>query len=369
MRPRLILSLVASGALALGGAACGSSSSSSSGSGSGGSTTTKASGGGTINGAGSTFAAPIYQTWGSKLSGQGVTVNYAPVGSGAGVQQWTAGTADFAGTDPPLKDPEVAAAAAKGQPVHVPTALGAITISYNLQGVSKLKLDGKTAADIFLGKVKTWNDPEIKALNAGATLPSTPITVVHRSDSSGTTKGFTDFLAAYSPGWKRTVGADKSVKWPVGTGGQGNLGVASAIKQQQGSIGYVEQAYALKNGFTFASVKNRAGQFVDPTLASTTAAGANLKVPADLRLSAIDAPGASAYPIVSQTFIVVHQDLCKGGVSQGTATALVKFLNYGLGQGQQDAQQLSYAPLPGPLLAKAKKAVSSLQCNGAPITA
>lgn len=368
MRPRLILSLVASGALALGGAACGSSSSSSSSSsGSGGSS--KPSGSGTLNGAGSTLAAPVYQTWGSKLSGQGVTLNFAAVGSGAGVQQWTAGTADFAASDPALKDPEVAAAASKGKPVHIPTILGAITISYNLQGVSKLKLDGKTAADIFLGKVKTWNDPEIKALNAGVTLPSTPITVVHRSDSSGTTKGFTSFLAAYSPQWKSSVGADKSVKWPTGTGAQGNPGVASAIKQQQGSIGYVEQAYALKNGFTFASIKNKAGQFVDPTLASTSAAGAGAKVPSDLRYTAINASGAASYPIASETFVIVHQDLCKGGMSQATATALVKFLNYGLGQGQQDARQLSYAPLPGPLLAKAKQAVSSLQCNGAPIAA
>ncbi len=369
MKSRQWLSLIACGALALGTAACGSSSSSSSSSSGAGGTKSSSGGGGggTVNGAGSTLAAPVYQTWGSNLSSQGVTLNYAAVGSGAGIQQWTSGTVDFGATDPALKPAEIAAASAKGTPVLIPTVLGGITVSYNLSTVKTgLKLDGATIANIYLGKIKTWNDPAITALNAGTKLPPTPITVVHRSDSSGTTQGFTTFLSGYSPTWKSTVGANKSVKWPTGTGAQGNPGVAGAVKQTPGSIGYVEQAYALKNGFTYADVKNKAGNFVAPTLASTSAAASGAKVSPDLAYSAIDSPNSAAYPIASQTFIVVHQDLCKAGTSQAAAKALVSFLNYGLGQGQQVAQQISYAPLPAPLLAKAKAAVSKLTCNGAP---
>ena len=249
----------------------------------------------TLNGAGSTFAAPLYSEWGSKLKGDGVTINYQPVGSGAGVAQLTAGTVAFAGTDPPMKPEEIAAAEKKGQPLHFPTAFGAITVAYNLSGVkSGLKLDGKTVADIFMGKVKTWNEREIASQNPGVKLPSTKITVVHRSDESGTTKGFTDFLSAYSSEWANSVGSDKTVKWPTGTGAKGNDGVAGAIKQTPGSIGYVEQAYALQNNFTVAAVKNKAGKYVPPTLASTSAAGDGVKVPADLRFTIIDSSNPSA---------------------------------------------------------------------------
>jgi phosphate transport system substrate-binding protein len=319
----------------------------------------------TINGAGSTLAAPVYEQWGSTVKSQGVTLNYSPVGSGAGVAQFTAGTTNFAATDPPLKDSEIAALP-KGKPVHVPTVLGAITVSYNLSGVpSGMKLDGKTIADMFLGNIKTWNDPALTKLNPGLKLPSTPITIVHRSDSSGTTAGFTTFLSNYSPTWKTQVGSNKDVKWPTGTGAKGNSGVAAAIKQAPGAVGYVEQAYALQNNFTFARVKNKSGNYVTPTLASTSAAAARIAIPPDLRFKAIDSPNPTAYPIASQTFIVVYQDLCKGGMSSAQAKAMVKFLNYGLGAGQSSAQQLSYAPLPSGLLAKAQSAVSSLSCNGA----
>jgi phosphate transport system substrate-binding protein len=359
------LALALAGALATAAAGCGSSNKSPGTAGSG----SSSSGSVTLNGAGSTLAAPIYQQWGSDLGGQGVTVNYQPVGSGAGVSQLQAGTVDFAGTDPPLKDDEVKAAAQHGIPVHVPTAFGAITVSYNLSGVkSGLKLDGKTIADIFLGKVKKWSDPEITALNSGVSLPSTAITVVHRSDSSGTTKGFTTFLSDYSAEWKSKVGADKDVKWPTGTGAAKNAGVAAAIKQTDGAIGYVEQAYALQNNFTYASVKNKSGAFVAPTLQSTTAAGSGITLPADLRFTAIDSPNAAAYPIVSQTFIVVYKDLCKAGLSQAKAAGIKKLLDYGLSSaGQASAQKLSYAPLPSGLLAKAKAAVASLTCNGAAV--
>jgi len=331
-----------------------------------GSSSKKSGGSATINGAGSTLAAPIYMQWGSKLASQGVTVNYAAVGSGAGVAQFTAGTTNFAASDPPLKDSEEAALK-KGAPVHIPTVLGAITVSYNLPGVKTgLKLDGKAIANIFLGKIKSWNDPAIGKLNPGVKLPSTAITVVHRSDSSGTTAGFTTFLTDYSPTWKSQVGTNKDVKWPTGTGAKGNSGVAAAIKQTTGAVGYVEQAYALQNAFTFADVKNKAGQFVAPALASTSAAASGLTIPADLRFKAINSPNPTAYPIVSQTFIIVYKDLCKGGMTPSQAKAMVKFLNYGLGAGQSVAQQLSYAPLPPALLSKAQAAVSSLTCNGSP---
>jgi phosphate transport system substrate-binding protein len=318
----------------------------------------------TINGAGSTLAAPIYEQWGANLKGQGVTLNYAAVGSGAGVAQFTAGTTNFAATDPPLKDSEIAALT-KGKPVHVPTVLGAITVSYNVSGLqSGIKLDGQTIANMFLGKVTKWNASAIARLNPGVKLPSAPITIVHRSDSSGTTAGFTTFLSDYSPTWKAQVGSNKDVKWPTGIGAKGNSGVAATIKQTPGSVGYVEQAYALQNNFTFASVKNKSGTFVAPTLASTSAAAAGITVPPDLRFKAIDSPNPAAYPIASQTFIVVYKDLCQGGLSSAQAKAMVKFLNYGLGSGQSVAQQLSYAPLPSALLSKAQQAVSSLTCNG-----
>ena len=196
-----------------------------------------------------------------------------------------------------------------------PIGFGAITVSYNLSGVkSGIKLDGKTLGDIFLGKVKKWNDPEITALNPGLSLPSTAITVVHRSDSSGTTKAFTTFLSDYSPAWTAAAGKpDKTVKWPTGTGAKGNSGVAAAVKQTSGSIGYVEQAYALQNGFTYASVKNSSGKYIAPTIAAASAAAEGIKVPPDLTISTINSPNAAAYPITSQTFVIVYKDMCKAG--------------------------------------------------------
>ncbi|HSO99733.1 MAG TPA: phosphate ABC transporter substrate-binding protein PstS, partial [Solirubrobacteraceae bacterium] len=299
-------------AASLGVAACGSSSSSSSSSSSASTGSSSAAAGSSsggsssINGAGSTLAAPIYQQWGSNLSSKGVTANYNGVGSGAGVAQLQAGTVDFAGSDPAMKPAEITAA--KGPVAQFPVAFGAVTVSYNLPGVkSGLKLDGKTIADIYQGKVKTWSDPEIKALNAGLSLPSTSITVVHRSDASGTTKAFATFLSAYSPEWTTAAGKpDKTVKWPTGTGAAKNSGVAAAIKQTPGAIGYVEQAYALQNGFTYASVKNKSGTFIAPTLAATSAAANGIAVPSNLAISSINSPAPTAYPIVSQTFVIVY---------------------------------------------------------------
>jgi phosphate transport system substrate-binding protein len=255
--------------------------------------------------------------------------------------------------------------------VMIPMFLGAITVSYNLPGVAAgLKLDGKTLGDIFLGKVKTWNDAEIKALNPGVSLPSTAITVIHRSDSSGTTAGFTGFLATVDPEFKSKVGEGKDVQWPVGTGAKGNAGVAGAVQQTAGAVGYVEQAYALQHKFTYAAVKNAAGKYISPTLESTTAAAEGLKVPANLGIKIANPTGAGAYPITSQTFIVVNKDLCKAGTPGGEAAAkgVVKFLEYGLGEGQKILSQADYAALPSAILEKSKAAVASLECNGSPIS-
>jgi phosphate transport system substrate-binding protein len=349
--------------LALTLAACGKSSSTT------GSTASTSSSSATISGAGSTFAAPVYEQWGSGISG--LTVNFQAVGSGAGITALEGKTVDFGASDPPLKASDFATLEKVGPVQQIPMFLGAITVSYNLPGVkSGLKLSGTTVADIFLGKVKTWNSPEIASLNPGVTLPSTPITVVHRSDSSGTTAGFTGFLASVDPEWKSKVGEGKTVQWPTGTGAKGNAGVAGAVQQTTGAVGYVEQSYALEHKFTYASVKNKAGKYVEPTLASTSAAGEGIEVPADLGFAIKNPSSPAAYPITSQTFIVVYKDMCKAGVPGGEAAAkgVVQFLNYGLGSGQSILSQADYAALPAAILAKSKEAVAGLQCNGAPIS-
>jgi phosphate transport system substrate-binding protein len=366
---RTWLAVATAAVLALGVSACGSSDNNSNAGTTGSGTSSSKSVTATLNGSGSTFAAPIYQQLGSELKGQGLTINYQGVGSGQGVADLTNKSTLFAGSDPPMTDEELTAAKKNGDVVHVPTAFGAITVSYNLSGVdTALKLDGPTIADIFLGKIKKWNDPAIAKLNSGVNLPSSNITVVHRSDESGTTKGFTAFLAASSKEWESKVGADKTVKWPTGTGAKGNDGVAAAIKQTPGSIGYVEQAYALQNNFTFADVKNKAGKFVKPTLGSVTAAGDGVTVPSDLRFTLGDSSNASSYPISSQTFIIVYKDPCKAGASQNQAKGLLKFLDYVVGPGQETIKKLSYAPLPSAVDAKAKEAVKTLTCNGSAIS-
>jgi phosphate transport system substrate-binding protein len=311
----------------------------------------------------------VYEQWASSLSP--LTANYQAVGSGAGITALQSRTVDFGASDPPLKPADEEAIAKNGSPaVQIPMFLGAITVSYNLPGVSTgMKLDGKTIGDIYLGKVKTWNDAEIKALNPGVTLPSTAITVIHRSDSSGTTAGFTGFLASVDPEFKSKVGEGKDVQWPTGTGAKGNAGVAGAVQQTVGAVGYVEQAYALQHNFTYAAVKNKAGQFVSPSLASTSAAAEGIKVPANLGIKIKEPAATNAYPITSQTFIVVNKDLCKAGIPGGEAAAkgVVKLLDYGLGQGQSILGQADYASLPSAILAKAKEAAASLQCNGSPL--
>jgi phosphate transport system substrate-binding protein len=235
-----------------------------------------------------------------------------------------------------------------------------------------VKLDGKTIADVYLGKVKSWNDAEIAALNAGMKLPSTAITVVHRSDSSGTTQGFTTFLSDVDPAWKSSVGEGKTVKWPTGTGGKGNSGVAAAVKQTQGAVGYVEQAYAIENNFTFAAVKNSGRSYVLPTIQNTSSAAVGVKVPADLGISTINSPNASAYPIVSQTFLMTYKDPCKAGASSGVASGIKRFLTYAFGAGQKTlgsgSGQLPYAPLPSDLVSKDQAQLATMTCNGSSIS-
>ena len=382
MRTHRLGGVAVSLAAALAIAACGSSSSSSSSSagGSGGSTGSSSASGGsssskvspaTLNGAGSTLAQPIYQQWGSNLKSQGLTINYNGVGSGTGIADLQTATVDFAGSDPALKAEDKKGM--KGDVLQFPVAFGAITVSYNLPGVkSGLKLDGPTLADIFSGKIKTWNDPAIKALNSGMSLPSTAITVVHRSDSSGTTNGFTTYLSDVSSTWKSSIGAGKDVKWPVGTGAAKNSGVAAAVKQTAGAVGYVEQAYALENGFTYAAIKN-GSSYVLPTIANTSAAANGITVPADLGISTINSSTAGAYPIVSQTFLVVYKDPCKDDKeSAATAKGLKSFLAYAFGAGQQTlgegGNKLPYAPLPASLAAKNNTQLATMTCNGSPIT-
>jgi phosphate transport system substrate-binding protein len=368
---RSLTALCAALALAATATACGSSNDSSTSSSSNASATTTANPakGGAISGAGATFPQPVYDEWGNRFKkATGTTVNYNGIGSGGGVAQFTAGTVDFGATDSAMDDSEVKAAQKKGEPVHVPSVFGAVTVAYKVSGVDKgLKLDGPTVANIFLGKIKKWDDPAIKSQNPDVQLPGTPIEVVHRSDESGTTKLFTTFLAAYSPEWKNGPGVDKSVKWPTGTGAKGNNGVAAGIQQTDGAIGYVELAYALQNNFTTAAVKNKAGQYVEPTLESTSAAGEGVNVPADLRFSAIDSPGKTAYPIASATFLLVYQDMCKAGLDQAKAQRVQNWLNYATTDGQKVAPELQYAPLPAAIRDKAQAKVDGLQCNGAPL--
>jgi phosphate transport system substrate-binding protein len=349
-----VISVAACAAIAIAVAGCGGSDETS-GSTSGGAASTLPKSSGTINGAGATFPAPVYQEWAAEVKDQtGLTVNYQAIGSGGGIAQFTAKTVDFGATDSAMKDDEVQEAQKVGKPVHIPTVFGAVTVAYKVQGVDTgLKLDGSTTADLFLGKITKWNDPAIASLNPDLTLPDENVTVCHRSDESGTTALFTTYLDAYSATWKSKVGSGKAVQWPTGTGGKGNDGVAACVSQNEGSVGYVELAYALQNNFTVADMQNKAGE--------------GLTLPDDLRFDAIDAPGAQAYPIASATFLLVWQDMCKAGLSQSTAQDVKIWLDFALGPGQESAPKLLYAPLPPAVLAAAKEKVAGLQCNGSPL--
>ncbi len=314
-----------------------------------------------VNGAGATFPYPLYSKWFSeyhKLHPE-LSFNYQSIGSGGGIQQITNGTVDFGASDAPLTDEELAKIP---DIVHVPTVLGAVVVTYHAP-IASLKLTPEVLAGIFLGKIARWNDPAIAAVNPGTKLPDSSIAVAHRSDGSGTTAIFTDYLAKVSPEWKQKVGAGKSVKWPTGLGGKGNEGVTGLVKQMPGAIGYVELAYANQNKLPMAVLKNHDGAFVKPTLESTSAAAAGVEMPPDYRVSITDARGRDAYPIASFTYLLVHRDQ-KDGVK---GKALVHFLWWAVHQGQSMASPLDYAPLPKPVVAKIERTLEGLTVQGKPV--
>ncbi|HXY29701.1 MAG TPA: phosphate ABC transporter substrate-binding protein PstS [Gemmatimonadaceae bacterium] len=313
-----------------------------------------------LNGAGATFPYPIYSKWFSDYAAKtGVKINYQSIGSGGGIRQFTEGTVDFGASDAPMSNDEMAKL--KGPALHFPTVLGADVISYNIPGVTgSLKLTGSLIADIFLGKVTKWNDPQITKLNPGVKLPSSDILVAHRSDGSGTTYIFTDYLSSVSPAWSSGPGRGKDVQWPVGLGGKGNEGVAGLIKQTPGALGYIELAYAKQNNLPMAQVQNAEGEFVTPSTESATraAAGAAAKLPAntDYRISIVNAPGKGAYPISSFTWLLVAQnqaDPVKG-------KKLVDFLRWYLSEGEKSAASLDYAPLPDNMIAQLLKRLDTI---------
>ena len=295
-----------------------------------------------INGAGATFPYPIYSKWFDEYAkvDPSVRFNYQSIGSGGGQKQITAQTVDFGASDGPMSDENLAKA--PGKLLHIPTVAGADVITYNLPGNPKLKLDGDTIVNIYMGNITKWNDPKIAMLNPGVDLPDLPVIVVHRSDGSGTTYIFVDYLSSISPVWADSVGKGTSVKWPVGIGGKGNEGVAGQVKQLSGAVGYVELIYAKQNKMPYADVKNAAGNFITPSLDSVTTAFATAKIPDDFRFSMVNAPGDNAYPISGATWLLVYEkqkDAAKG-------KKLVEFLNWALTKGEGMASSLDYASLP-----------------------
>jgi phosphate transport system substrate-binding protein len=310
-----------------------------------------------INGAGATFPYPIYSKWFDEYAkvDPSVRFNYQSIGSGGGQKQILAQTVDFGASDGPMSDDNLSKA--PGKILHIPTVAGAVVMTYNLPGNPPLKLDGETIADIYLGKIKKWNDPKIAASNAGAKLPDNEIVVVHRSDGSGTTFIFTDYLSKVSAEWKQKAGNNTSVNWPTGIGGKGNEGVSGQVKQTPGAIGYVELIYAIQNKMPYADIKNAAGQFVKPTIESVIAALGTANIPDDFRFSMTNAPGASAYPIAGATWLLVYEqqkDPTKG-------KKLIEFLKWALTKGEGMAKDLNYAPLPDEVQQRVLKRVDEIK--------
>ncbi len=315
--------------------------------------------GGALTGAGATFPNPIYTKWFDAYAKEtGVRINYQSIGSGGGIRQFTEGTVDFGATDGPMNDQQIAAAGSNV--LHVPTVLGAVVVTYNLPevGQTHLKFDGATLADVFLGRITKWNDSRIAALNSGVKLPAKDIIVVHRSDGSGTSFIFTDFLSKVSPNWKQKVGSATSVEWPIGLGGKGNEGVTQQVKQSDGAIGYVELIYAISNKLPYADLKNAAGQFVEPSLKSVTAAASatDLKPDTDFRVSITNAAGAEAYPVSSFTWLLIQsepRDSAKGTLIRNFVQWMLK------PEAQRMAADLHYAPLPVPVIELVQKRLAS----------
>ena len=313
----------------------------------------------TLNGAGATFPYPMYSKWFSeyhKLHSD-VEINYQSIGSGGGIRQVLAGTVDFGASDGPMSDEQLAQS--KVKILHVPTVLGAVVPAYNIPGVTgEIKFTPEALAGIFLGKITSWNDNALTSANPGVNLPNQPIIVIHRSDGSGTTFIFTDYLSKISPEWQSQVGKNTSVKWPVGLGGKGNEGVAGMIRQMQGAIGYIELIYAVQNKIPYGTVKNSAGSFVKASLDSVTAAAGSVKnMPADFRVSITNAPGKDAYPISSFTWLLIpvkSKDAARGKI-------ISDFLNWMVDDGQKMTADLTYAPLPASVASKVKAAIKQVQ--------
>ena len=313
----------------------------------------------TLNGAGATFPYPMYSKWFSEYHKlhPDIQINYQSIGSGGGIRQVINGTVDFGASDGPMTDDMLKEA--KTKILHMPTVLGADVPAYNIPGVTaELKFTPDALAGIFLGKITKWNDKAITSGNPGVNLPDKDIIVVHRSDGSGTTYIWTDYLSKISPEWQSQVGKGTSVKWPIGLGGKGNEGVAGSIRQLQGSIGYVELIYAVQNNINYGSVRNAAGNFVKASLDSVTAAAASApKMPADFRVSITNAPGKDAYPISSFTWLLIpaqSKDAAKGKI-------LADFLNWMVTDGQKMTAALSYAPLPEGVVQKEKDAIKQVR--------
>jgi len=315
-----------------------------------------------LNGAGATFPYVIYSKWFDVYHQKtGVEFNYQAIGSGGGIRQVIEGTVDFGASDAPMKESEMKAVKDKQgtEILHIPTVMGAVVVSYNLAQVGHgLKLTPEVLADIFLGKITMWNDSKIAAINSGKKLPNKPILVAHRSDGSGTTNIFTDYLTKVSKEWAKKVGVGKSVKWPVGLGGKGNDGVAGLIKQTEGSIGYVELAYAVQNKLSYASLQNKAGYFVEPSFAavSAAAAGAVKNMPADLRVSLTNADGKDAYPISGFTWLLIYKNM----KDKKKEVEMKKFLRWAMTDGESYAKDLYYAPLPKEVVKLCEKKIDQI---------
>ena len=313
----------------------------------------------TLTASGATFPAVLYTKWideYNKLTG--VQINYQAIGSGGGIKAITEKSVDFAGSDATMSDQQLTDA--KAPILHIPMVMGAVVPTYNVAGVSKLKLTADTLAGIYLGTIKKWNDPKIVADNSGTTLPDTSIAPVFRSDGSGTTFAFTDYLTKVSPEFKAKVGSGTSVNWPTGVGAKGNDGVAGAVKSTPNAIGYVELIYALQQKLGTASLRNAAGNFVDPTLDAVSRAAEGVNYPADLRVSITNAPDAAAWPISTFTFVLTYADIS----SKQKALAMVRYFWWGTHDGQAFARDLGYAPLPAVAQQKAEEKIKSITSGG-----
>ncbi len=312
-----------------------------------------------LTGAGATFPYPLYSQWFDAFHrANGTRINYQSIGSGGGIRQFTEGTVDFGATDGPMTDEQIAAV--NGNVLHIPTVLGAVVLTYNLPqlGETQLKLDGATIAGIFSGQITRWDDPRLAQLNAGASLPDREIISVHRSDGSGTTYIFTDYLSKVSPEWQQQFGVGTSINWPSGLGGKGNEGVTQQVKQTEGAIGYVELLYAASNGLSYAQVRNAAGGYVTPSLASVTAAAEQeLGDTTDFRVSITNAPGTEAYPIASFTWLLIPRN---GMADSAKQQAMENFLTWMTGpEAQRMAADLGYAPLPMPVIERVQRTLEA----------